>query len=149
VTSSLATIILARSGARPSYRRPLEETMPAQIQRTSGPQPLREQADGEFTWTIPLSAIPSREWMKLFNTPLEPNEVFMPSRVDFRDRGLVFASREERITEWLKHIDQWIATANEGVAEAAERGSHEREREQRGVDEARQRIFDADKYRNL
>jgi hypothetical protein len=106
--------------------------MPAQIQRTSGPQPLREQADGEFTWTIPLSAIPSREWLKLFNTPLEPNEVFMPSRVDFRDRGLVFASREERITEWLKHIDQWIATANEGVAEAAERGSHEREREQRG-----------------
>jgi len=87
--------------------------------------------------------------MKLFNTPLEPSEVFMPSRVDFRDRGLVFASREERITEWLKHIDQWIATANEGAAEAAERGSHAREREQRDVDEARQRIFDADKYRNL
>jgi hypothetical protein len=123
--------------------------MAGQIRRTSGPQPLRQHADGEFTWTIPLSAIPSREWLKAFNTPREPSEVFMPSRVDFKDRGLVFASREERIAEWMRHIDQWIATANEGVAEAAERGSSEAEREQRGVDEAKQRIFDADKYRNL
>jgi hypothetical protein len=123
--------------------------MAGQIRRTSGPQPLRQQPDGEFTWTIPLSGLPSREWLKLFNSPLEPSEVCMPSRVDFKDRGLVFAAREDRITEWMRHIDQWIATANEGVAESAERGSHEAEREQRGVDEARQRIFDADKYRNL
>ena len=98
---------------------------------------------------IPLNALPSREWLKLFNSPREPSEVCMPSRVDFRDRGLVFASRESRITEWMQHIDQWIATANEGVAEAAERGSGALDREQRGVEEARQRIFDADKYRNL
>ena len=123
--------------------------MAGQIRRTSGPQPLRQHPDGEFTWTIPMSGIPSREWLKLFNTPREPSEVCMPSRVDFRDRGLVFAARETRIAEWMQHIDQWIATANEGVAESAERGSHEAEREQRGVDEARQRIFDADKYRNL
>ena len=123
--------------------------MPAKIQRTSGPQPLREQANGEFIWTVPLSALPSREWLKLFNTPREPNEVFMPSRVDFRDRGLVFASRQERIPEWMQHLDQWIATANEGVDEATERSPHASEREQRGVDEARQRLFDADKYRNL
>jgi len=123
--------------------------MAGQIRRMSGPQPLREQPDGEFTWTIPLNAMPSREWLKLFNTPREPSEVCMPSRVDFKDRGLVFAAREDRITEWMQHIDQWIATANEGVAESAERGSHEAEREQRGADESRQRIFDADKYRNL
>jgi hypothetical protein len=87
--------------------------------------------------------------MKLFNTPCDPHDVYMPSRVDFRDRGLVFAAREDRIKEWLRHIDQWIATANAGVADAHARGSNAREREQRGVDEARQRIFDADKYRNL
>jgi hypothetical protein len=120
-----------------------------QIQRTSGPQPLREHLDGEFTWAIPMSSIPSREWMKLFNTPRDPHDVYMPSRVDFRDRGLVFAAREDRIKEWLRHIDQWIATANEGVADAYARGSNAREREQRGIDEVRQRIFDADKYRNL
>jgi len=61
----------------------------------------------------------------------------------------VFAARETRIAEWMQHIDQWIATANEGVAEAVERGTSEAEREQRGADESRQRIFDADKYRNL
>lgn len=123
--------------------------MAGPIRRTSGPQPLREQPDGEFAWTVPLSGMPSREWLKLFNTPREPSDVCMPSRVDFRDRGLVFASRESRIAEWMQHIDQWITTANEGVAEAAERGTNAADREQRGADESRQRIFDADKYRDL
>jgi len=123
--------------------------MAGQIQRTTGPQPLREQKDGEFTWTIPVSAVPSREWMKLFNTPHEPDEVCMPSRVDVRDRGLVFVATKEGIQQWMQHIDQWIATANEGVAEAEARRVHEAEREKHGLEEAKQRVADADKYRGL
>jgi hypothetical protein len=123
--------------------------MAAQIQRTSGPQPLHERPDGEFTWTIPLSGLPSREWLTLFNTPAESASPCMPSRVEFRDRAIVFTSAEERIKEWLRNIDQWIATANEGVAVAEARRSLERERQERGVDEAKQRVVDADKYRSL
>lgn len=123
--------------------------MAGPIQRTTGPQPLREHKDGEFTWTIPVSAVPSREWMKLFNTPREPNDVCMPSLVDFRDRGFVFVASEEQIQTWMQHIDQWIATANEGVAEAEARRLHAAEREERGLVEARQRVADADKYRGL
>jgi hypothetical protein len=123
--------------------------MAGQIQRTSGPQPLREQQDGEFAWTIPLSGVPSREWMKLFNTPPESGSACIPSLVDVRDRGLVFSSREDRIMEWMRHIDQWIATANEGVADAEAKRAHAREREERGVEESRRRVTDADKYRSL
>jgi hypothetical protein len=123
--------------------------MAAQIQRTSGPQPLSERPDGEFTWTIPLSGAPSREWIALFNTQGESASACMPSRVEFRDRGIVFTAAEERIKEWIRHIDQWIAVANEGIADAEARRSLARERQERGVDEAKQRVTDADKYRGL
>jgi hypothetical protein len=73
----------------------------------------------------------------------------MPSRVEFRDRGIVFTAPEERVAKWVRNIDQWIAAANEGVANAEVKRSLAREREARGAEEARQRINDADRYRNL
>ena len=123
--------------------------MAGRFQRLSGPQPLREGPDGEFTWTIPLDGAPGREWIRLFNTPEETDSVCMPSRVEFRDRGIVFTAPEERIAKWVQHIDQWIAAANDGVATAAARRALEQEREERGAEAARQRISEADRYRNL
>jgi hypothetical protein len=122
--------------------------MATHIERTAGPQPIGEQGGG-FTWMVPLSAIPSREWMKLFNTPAEPSEAYMPSRVSFRDRGMVFLAAEERIKEWMQHIDQWIAAANDGVAQAEDRRRQALDYEGRGVEDAKRRIIDADKYRSL
>jgi hypothetical protein len=123
--------------------------MAAQIHRTSGPHPLREQSDGEFSWAIPLDGVPSREWLALFNTPTEPEGACLPSRVEFRDRGIVFAASEERVREWIRNIDQWMMAANDGIAAAEARRSLARERQERGADEARQRVVDADKYRGL
>jgi hypothetical protein len=123
--------------------------MAAQIQRTGGPHPLQERPNGEFSWTIPLDGAPSREWIALFNTPEEPEGACMPSRVEFRDRGIVFTAAEDRIQEWIRHIDQWIATANGRIEVEKARRSLARERQERGADEARQRVVDADKYRNL
>lgn len=122
--------------------------MAAPVQRTSGPQPIEELRNGELSWMIPLSAFPSREWLKFFNTP-ESESVCMPSRVAFRERSMVFSAREEQITEWVKSIDAWIATANERVAhEEGQRGRTE-DRQQRGVADAKRRLADADRYRNL
>jgi hypothetical protein len=87
--------------------------------------------------------------MRLFNMPREPDDVCMPSRVDVRDRGLVFVATEARIPQWMRHIDQWIATANEGVAEAEARRASATEREARGLEDAKQRVANADKYRAL
>jgi hypothetical protein len=122
--------------------------MAAQIQRTAGPQPVGEQ-NGEFRWTIPLSAAPSREWLKLFNTPFESGDVCMPSLVNFQRCEMVFASREELIKEWVQAIDRWIATANEGVAEAEQKRWQAHQRQQRGVEETKTRLMEADKYRSL
>jgi hypothetical protein len=98
---------------------------------------------------IPLDGAPSRQWIALFNTPADSESSYMPSRVEFRDRGMVFNATEERIKEWVRHIDQWIATANDGIAVAEAQRSLERDRQERGLGEARQRVVDADKYRNL
>jgi len=73
--------------------------MAVPIQRATGPQPIGEQK-GEFSWTIPLSATPSREWLKFFNTPSELAGACMPSLVSFHQRDMVFAAREEQIKEW-------------------------------------------------
>ena len=118
------------------------------IQRATGPQPTGEQK-GEFSWTIPLNAAPSREWLKFFNTPSELAGVCMPSLVSFHQRDMVFAAREDQIKAWVQSIDQWIATANERAA-AAEAGRGEiLQREQRSLQETKTRLTEADKYRDL
>ena len=122
--------------------------MATPIQRTAGPQPVGEQ-NGEFRWTIPLSAAPSREWLKFFNTPLESDSVYMPSLVNFQPREMVFASREELIKDWVQAIDQWIGTANQRVAEAEAKRWETHERQQRRVEETKTRLTEADKYRGL
>jgi hypothetical protein len=118
------------------------------VQRTAGPQPVGEQK-GEFSWTIPLSAAPSREWLKFFNTPSESAAIYMPSLVTVRDRAMVFACSEERIKDWVTAIDQWIATANERVAAAEARRGQTHEHQQRSAEETKRRLTDADKYRSL
>lgn len=123
--------------------------MAAQIHRTGGPQPLREHADGAFSWLVPLSGLPSRAWVTLFHTPPDSDSVCMPSRVEFRDRHIVFTSTEDQVRGWIRHIDRWITAANDGLAVDETRESLARERREQGIDEARQRLLDADKYRNL
>src|SRR4029450_3932896 len=123
--------------------------MAGKIHRTTGPQPVREGKAGEFTWTIPVSGVPSREWMALFNAPLVPDEVFMPRRGGFQDRGVVFVAPEQRVQQWMQHIDEWIAAANEGVVDAEARRVDAAEREERAADAPKQRVADADKYRSL
>src|SRR5256886_1494582 len=70
-----------------------ENTMATPIQTTVAPQPVREQT-GEFRWTIPLSAAPSREWLKPYYTPPKADLVYMAVLADYRlidttDRGTV------------------------------------------------------------
>ena len=118
------------------------------IQRATGPQPIGER-NGQFSWTIPLSATPSREWLKFFNTPSELVGACMPSLVSFNQRDMVFAAREDQIKAWVRSIDQWITMANERAA-AAEAGRDQiLERQQRGAEETKTRLAEADKYRDL
>ena len=122
--------------------------MAVPIQRATGPQPIGEQK-GEFSWTIPLSATPSREWLKFFNTPSELAGACMPSLVSFHHRDLVFPAREDQITEWMESIDLWINTANARVAAAEERRGQTLELQERGAEAAKTRLLEADKYRSL
>jgi len=122
--------------------------MAAPIQRVGGPQPVGER-NGEFSWTIPLSATPSREWLRFFNTPSELAGPCMPSLITFNPRDMVFAAREDQIKAWVLAIDQWIAMANERVAAAEAWRDQTLEREQRGMELTKSRLMEADKYRDL
>src|SRR5207253_10671100 len=60
----------AGRGAAPLDHRPVDPPrgaamMAEAIQRVAGPQPTGER-NGEFSWTIPLSGMPSRAWLKFF-----------------------------------------------------------------------------------
>jgi len=122
--------------------------MTVQILRATGPKPVGEQ-NGRFSWTVPLNAAPTREWLKFFNTPNESGSVCMPSLVSFHHRDLVFPAREDQITEWMESIDLWINTANARVAAAEERRGQTLERQERGAEAAKTRLLEADKYRSL
>ena len=122
--------------------------MTVQILRATGPKPVGEQ-NGGFSWTVPLNAAPTREWLKFFNTPDESGSVCMPSLVSFHQRDLVFPAREDQITEWMESIDLWINTANARVAAAEERRGQTLERQERGAEAAKTRLLEADKYRSL
>ena len=122
--------------------------MAVQIQREAGPKPVGER-NGEFSWTIPLNAIPSRAWLKFFNTPSESDSVCMPNLVSFHQRDMVFPAHEDQIKEWVRAIDRWIGTANERAAAAEESRDQTLERQQRGAEETKTRLAEADKYRHL
>ena len=122
--------------------------MAVQILRVAGPKPVGEQ-NGGFSWTVPLNAAPTREWLKFFNTPDESGSVCMPSLVSFHNRDMVFPAREDQITQWMEAIDLWMATANARVAVADERRGQTLELQERGTEAAKIRLLEADKYQNL
>ena len=123
--------------------------MTVQILRATGPKPVGEQ-NGGFSWTVPLNAAPTREWLKFFNTPDESGSVCMPSLVSIHHRDLVFPARGtpeawmitrartraiDRIRAVRRRSETFVPPVDEGLAPAPpEPGGDAAERaEDRGV----------------
>ena len=102
------------------------------------------------TWTVPLSAPPSRKWTGFFNRPQEPTTIQMPSLVSFRGAALSFQSDEGQLPEWIRCIDVWIGNANRQQAEEVQQADSDRDRRE---DANRQRQEDIrrvnEKFKNL
>lgn len=89
-----------------------------------GPPEAVGVADGLYSFVVRLNEAPAGHWIYVFRLVANPSKGEIDSdRVVFdREQGLLFASEEALVPEWIRHIDLWIAEANAGVAadEAAE-----------------------------
>jgi len=118
------------------------------MRRLSGPVPAKQKR-GEFVWNVPLNDKPTAEWIQLFRDSGERGGVISPHRVTFRDAELSFESAEAHVTAWVRHIDKWVAAANDATAQAEEKRWEDRLRESKKVEDQAQQLRDADKYRDL
>ena len=89
-----------------------------------GPPEAVSISDGLFSFVVKLNEPPAGHWIYVFRLVATPSKGDIDSdRVVFdRERGLLFASEERLVPEWIRHIDLWISEANAQVAadEAAE-----------------------------
>ncbi len=89
-----------------------------------GPPEAVGVPDGLYSFVVKLNEPPAGHWIYVFRIVASPSKGEIDSdRVVFdRERGLLFASEEQLVPEWIRYIDLWITEANAQVAadEAAE-----------------------------
>src|SRR5262245_50339969 len=86
------------------------------IKRT-GPPSARDVKGKVVTWTVPLSAMPGKEWRQFFVQTRDTTVTCNPSQVHIYQGLLVFESIEEDVPSWISFIDKWMAAANTRQAE--------------------------------
>ena len=104
--------------------------------RRVGPPRATDLKGEEFTWSIQLSAAPSREWSKLFSEPAESTVLCHPRRLGMMHQALVFKSDESHLSTWIQYVDKWIAGANRSLLEMEEA---ERQRKAKALAEEEER----------
>jgi carbonic anhydrase len=96
-----------------------------------GPPKATDLKGEEFTWSIALNQVPSKEWAKLFAESNETTAICHPKRLGMMHQALVFKCEEAHVPTWVQYIDKWIAAANHALTE------HEQAEKRRKADEAR------------
>jgi hypothetical protein len=101
-------------------------------------------------WRVPLSAPPSAEWQRSFQTAEVSSMIAIPKSVHFEPAALTFRSAEQNIPEWIQFIDKWISCANQAQGAALDERSRAVARGQQQTDDRRQRATDAnEKFKDL
>ena len=123
--------------------------MAEEIKR-SGPPKARDLKGDEFTWSIPLSQPPSREWSRIFSEPAETTAVCHPKRLGMMHQALVFKCDETHLPAWIEHIDKWIAGANTALAAQEEADKRRRAEQLRQEEDKQRRLQEAnEKFKGL
>jgi hypothetical protein len=118
--------------------------------KRAGPPKATDLKGEEFTWTVPLSEAPSREWSRLFSEPAETTVLCHPKKVGMMHQALVFKCEEAHLPVWIQHIDKWIVAANQALAEQEQREKQKKAEQLRQDEERKRRIDGAnEKFRGL
>ena len=102
-----------------------------------------------MTWTLPLNAMPDKEWRQFFIQTKDTTIVCMPKHVHMYQGMMVFESAEEDVANWITFIDRWTTAANKRHAEwqAAQQRSAS---EVTGGSDRERRLLDLnEKFKNL
>jgi hypothetical protein len=83
-----------------------------------GPPEATGVSDGFYSFVVRLNEPPAAHWIYVFKTITKPTRGDIdPDHVVFDpERGLLFASEERFVADWIRHIDLWILEANAQVA---------------------------------
>ena len=114
-----------------------------------GPPEALSVTDGLYSFVVKLNEPPAGHWIYAFKLAKAAGDID-PERVVFDpERGLLFASEERLVRDWIQHIDLWILAANAQVAadEAAE-DKRNAEAQARGQREALLKQVN-EKFKNL
>ena len=122
----------------------------AEVIKRAGPPKATDLKGEEFTWTVPLSLAPTREWSKLFSEPAETTVLCHPKKLGMMHQALVFKCEDANLPVWMQYIDKWIAGANAALV-AAEEADKKRKAEQLKQEEEKQRRIQEvnEKYKSL
>lgn len=117
----------------------------------AGPPEAMNFSDGLYSFTVKLNEPPAGHWIYVFRLVANPSKGDIdPERVVFdRERGLLFASEEPLVPEWIRYIDLWIAETNAQVA--ADEAAEEKRRAETEARDKRDTMLKQvnEKYKNL
>mgnify|MGYP001597699807 FL=1 len=122
----------------------------AEVIKRAGPPKATDLKGEEFTWSVPLSLAPTREWSKVFSEPAETTVLCHPKKLGMMHQALVFKCEDANLPVWMQYIDKWIAGANAALV-AAEAQEKKRKAEQLRQEEEKQRRIQEvnEKYKSL
>ena len=116
-----------------------------------GPPEATGVSDGFYSFVVRLSEPPAAHWIYVFKTITKPTKGDIdPDHVVFdAQQGLLFASEERLVAEWMRHIDLWILEANAQVE--ADDAAEAKRRAEAQAREARDALLKQvnDKFKNL
>jgi|SRR6266542_4410962 hypothetical protein len=116
-----------------------------------GPPEAVGVSDGLYSFEVKLNEPPAAHWIYVFRIVANPSKGEIDSdRVVFdRERGLLFASEEPLVPEWIRYIDLWITEANAQVA--ADEAAAEKRRAETEARDRRDALLKQvnEKYKNL
>ncbi len=116
-----------------------------------GPPEATGVSDGFYSFVVRLSEPPAAHWVYVFKTITKPTKGDIdPDHVVFdAQQGLLFASEERLVPEWMRHIDLWILEANAQVE--ADDAAEAKRRAEAQAREARDSLLKQvnDKFKNL
>ena len=116
-----------------------------------GPPEATGVSDGFYSFVVRLSEPPAAHWIYVFKTITKPTKGDIdPDHVVFdAQQGLLFASEERLVPEWMRHIDLWILEANAQVE--ADDAAEAKRRAESQARETRDALLKQvnDKFKNL
>jgi hypothetical protein len=121
-----------------------------EIKRT-GPPTARDVKGRIITWSMPLNAMPDKDWRQFFSQTKDTTLVCTPKHVHMYQSLMVFESAEENVPTWVTFVDKWTAAANKRYAEwhVEQRRSPGDAAGASGVDRDRKLVELNEKFKNL